>query len=106
MRYKRRAKRVFTVEQEESIVAEAKTLIGTMPFIRVCLALDVSEEWLRRRVYDGYSTRANARKRMVVRSELFRPLMPPPDTRDFTARFCGDPRQGRSALDKRRAGGE
>lgn len=27
----------------------------------------------------------------------------PPDTRDFTARLCGDPRPGRSALDQRQA---
>lgn len=27
----------------------------------------------------------------------------PPDTRDLTARFCGDPLPGRSALDRRQS---
>jgi hypothetical protein len=66
----------------------------------------VDADWLKRRIIPGYSEKRNAQKWRTTalngaRRKSTEPIPKvPKDTRSFTARFCGDPLPGRSALDR------
>lgn len=99
----------LSIEREAEILVLAKQMyrLGNKPYT-IARHFGVGYEWLKRRIVPGYSgTRSNC-------SGFIRPIRKKPrenvpsvpkDTRDFTARFMGDPLPGRSALDKMRKQG-
>lgn len=88
-------------EVEHRMIIEATTLRDVMSWPQLCRHFNVGEDWLKRRLVEGYVSRANQRYRAQMGYAKPVKNPPPPDTRDFTARFCGDPLPGRSALDQR-----
>jgi transposase-like protein len=102
MRVKTRG-RIFSPEVEVRIVDQAKELVGTMSIANLARHFNVGEDWLRRRVVNGYTSQRSQKARALMRYVAPARCLPPPDKRDFTARFCGDPIFERSALYQRGA---
>jgi acyl-CoA synthetase (AMP-forming)/AMP-acid ligase II len=97
--------RIISPEVEVRIVDQAKELVGTMSMANLARHFNVGEDWLRRRVVSGYSSQRSQKARARLGYVAPARCLPPPDTRDLTARFCGDPLPGRSALDQRGSDG-
>lgn len=82
----------------------------------VSAAVRIGREWLKRRMVKGFRSLSNRRvhqrlygdplprrQRRTTKDTYQLPEPPPEDTRTLTARLCGDPLPGRSALDRRQA---
>lgn len=103
----------FDIEKAKRMLAEG------VSWYRIARELGVNEETVKRALKPGFAEMMAARKRERYIAEGGGPILHvdfmtaeakrdglaklaeiPPDTRDLTARLCGDPLPGRRAIDR------
>jgi hypothetical protein len=102
----------LSADEEARLLEKAKRLRADgLPWAEISRRMLINPDWIRRRIDPEYRDNANR----ALRERMHGQRCPrsysnpdprlcqkvPKDTRDNTARICGDPLPGRSALDQR-----
>lgn len=76
----------------------------SLDWVKLAKRVGVPYRWLRAQLDPDWAETmlsSDRQRRAYRKNQVRQPIMPPADTRDFTARFMGDPVPGRSALARR-----